>query len=109
VNGGAPRRGRAAALLLAVFLLGAAAGAAGLSLGERALRGPERRHGRALERQTRDLDLDAAQRREIEAILRRQRERMHPVFEESRREIRAVLRPDQQARFDALPRPGRRP
>lgn len=107
MNGPSPRRGRAAALLLAVFLLGAGAGAASLSLGERAFRGREGHRGHALERLTRELDLDAAQRKEIEAVLSRQRERMRPLFEESRREIRAVLRPDQRARFDALPRPRR--
>ena len=103
----APSRGLAAALLLAVFLAGAGAGAAGLALGQRAF-GHEGRRGRALERLGRELQLDAAQRREIGAILFRQRERMRPLFEETRQEIRAVLRPDQQARFDALPRPGRR-
>jgi hypothetical protein len=103
----APSRGRAAALLLAVFLAGAASGAAGLSLGRRALR-PESRRARAVDRLDRSLALDDAQRREVEAILERQRERMRPLFGETRREIRAVLRPDQQARFDAMPRPGRR-
>ena len=112
---GTPRRGRAAALLLAVFLLGAGAGAAGLSLYQRALQhdrgqdrgGREGRRARALERLTRDLDLDPAQRAQVETILDRQRERMRPLFDASRQEIRAVLRPDQQARFDAMPRPHR--
>ena len=99
--------GRATVLLLAVFLAGAAAGAAGLALGERAF-GHDGRRGRPLERLSRELDLDPAQRREIGAILVRQRERMRPLFEETRQEIRGVLRPDQQARFDALPRPGGR-
>ena len=107
MNGTAPSRGRAAALLLAIFLAGAAAGAAGLALSQRAL-GHEGRRGRPLERLSRDLRLDPAQRTEIGAILLRQRERMRPMFEETRQEIRAVLRPDQQARFDALPRPGGR-
>ena len=101
-------RALAAVLLLAVFLAGAVAGAAGLALGGRAF-GHEGRRGRPLERLSRELDLDAAQRREVREILRRQRERMRPMFEETRQEIRAVLRPDQQARFDALPRPGERP
>ena len=105
----APSRGLAAALLLAVFLAGAIAGAAGLALGQRAF-GHDGRRGRPLERLSRELQLDPAQRREIGAILLRQRERMRPLFEETRQEIRAVLRPDQQARLDALPRPGgRRP
>ena len=100
-------RTRAASLLRAVFLAGAAAGAAALALGQRAF-GHQGRRGRPLERLSRDLDLDPAQRRAIGGILVRQRERMRPMFEETRQEIRAVLRPDQQARFDALPRPGGR-
>jgi Spy/CpxP family protein refolding chaperone len=95
----------AAALLVAVFLAGAGAGAAGLALGQRAF-GHEGRRSRPLERLSGELQLDAGQRREIGAILLRQRERMRAMFEETRHEIRAVLRPDQQARFDALPRPG---
>jgi Spy/CpxP family protein refolding chaperone len=102
-----PSRGLAAALLLAVFLAGAGAGAAGLALGQRAF-GHEGRRSRPLERLSRELDLDAAQRRQVREILLRQRERMRPLFEETRQEIRAVLHPDQQARFDALPRPGGR-
>jgi Spy/CpxP family protein refolding chaperone len=107
VSPGTPSRGLAAALLLAVFLAGAGAGAAGLALGQRAF-GHEGRRGRPLERLSRELDLDAAQRREIRDILLRQRARMRPLFEETRQQIRALLRPDQQARFDALPRPGGR-
>jgi Spy/CpxP family protein refolding chaperone len=106
VSGPTRHRGRAAALLLAVFLAGAAAGAAGLSLGQRAFR-HEGRRGRALDRLTRELSLDPAQRQQIEVILDHQRERMRPLFRETRRDIRAVLRPDQQARFDAMSRPGR--
>ena len=111
MNGAPPRRGRAAALLLAVFLAGAVAGAAGLALGQRSFRSefrPEGRRGRSLDRLTRELRLDEVQRREIDAILERQRDRMRPLFAETQREIRSVLRPDQQTRFDAMPRPGRR-
>ena len=105
---GSPSRGLAAVLMVAVFLAGAAAGAAGLALGQRAFGGEGGRRGRPLEHLSRELRLDPAQRREIGVILVRQRERMRPMFEETRQEIRAVLRPDQQARFDALPRPGGR-
>ena len=59
-------------------------------------------------RMARVLDLDADQRKKIEAILARSHDTMRQTLEETHREIRAILRPDQQAKFDGM-RPPRAP
>jgi hypothetical protein len=53
------------------------------------------------------LDLDPGQREAIRHLLDEQRIRLDGFLEGSRQEIRALLRPDQQQRFDAMrpPRP----
>jgi hypothetical protein len=51
---------------------------------------------------TRELDLDAAQQEKIRTILERGHETMRGVLDETSHEIRALLRPDQQAKFDHM-------
>ncbi|MEN6631747.1 MAG: hypothetical protein ABFD84_04920 [Candidatus Polarisedimenticolia bacterium] len=116
----APRRfgARAALVVALVFALGAVSGAAVAWLvrqridvaaleRDRRGRGPMRRQLAV------ELDLDAAQREKIGAILRTHRaelaaiaDRVQPdvqaVMERMRLEMRAALRPDQQQRFDRL-------
>jgi hypothetical protein len=105
-------RGRGVILVTAIFILGLVCGAALFYLGQRSLGPPGRIVGppppAPLDDMTRELGLDPDQRREIRTLLDEQRVRLHELLEASRREIRAVLRPDQQQRFDDLrpPRPG---
>jgi Spy/CpxP family protein refolding chaperone len=86
-----PDRSRGVLIAAVIFLLGLLSGAAGFYLGQRSFfaqrgwGGPGGPHpGGGLERLTRELKLDADQRRKIEAIL-------------------AVLTPEQQAVFDKMP------
>lgn len=69
--------------------------------------------GFLVHRLSRDLDLDASQRERVESIARRTQEEMREarrqlrprikeIIEKGRGEIRAGLRPDQQARFDEI-------
>lgn len=55
-----------------------------------------------MERMARELDLDAEQREKIHAILERGHGDVRHVLDETGREIRALLRPDQQAKFDRM-------
>jgi hypothetical protein len=101
-----PVRRRAILLIAVIFVLGMACGAALFFLGQRSVGIPGRpgHHppGHFMERLAHELDLDDDQRREIEAIFGAQRARLHGILEEFRQTIRAVLRPDQQERFDRL-------
>ena len=67
------------------------------------------RHGGAgfHDRIMRQLDLDAAQREKVSAILERGHARMRDVLDETRREIRAELRPDQKDKLDRIHPPDR--
>jgi Spy/CpxP family protein refolding chaperone len=121
---GSTRR-TAAALLVAVFVLGAVCGAALFYLGQRSVRPAHREAGgppgpdHPMARMTRDLDLDPEQRAAIREILEEQRVQLGTFLEGSREKIREVLRPDQQERFDVMrpadpahpggPPPGHRP
>jgi len=55
-----------------------------------------------VERMTRELGLDAAQQAKVREILERGHETMRGVLDTTSREIRAVLRPDQQETFDRM-------
>jgi Spy/CpxP family protein refolding chaperone len=114
---------KALAVLVGVFLLGAATGVGvTLAYSEHRLAqqaGPDgsRRSERRLDALTRVLDLTPAQREAVGAILKRQepeaRERMRESMEQCGQslrdhkakvdaEIRALLTPEQQKRFDQL-------
>ena len=103
-----PPRSRGVLLVAVIFLLGLLSGAAGFYVGQRSIFPPRfgwggARAGGGLDHLTRELKLDAEQRRKIEAILDGRRARMQQFLEEGRSEIRAVLTPDQQAIFDKMP------
>ena len=51
---------------------------------------------------TRELDLDAAQQEQVRAILERGHTTVRGVLDDTSREIRAVLRPDQREKFDRM-------
>jgi hypothetical protein len=55
-----------------------------------------------VERLTGELDLDAAQQEQVRTILERGHETVRGVLDETSREIRAVLRPEQQEKFDRI-------
>jgi len=106
--------------VLLVFVLGMVCGAALLFAAVRLARpsvppGPGPGFGPGagppLRRLVRELDLDAAQRDQVRAIIERSRGDVHQVLERSREEIRAILRPEQRERFDRMrpPRPLRGP
>ena len=100
-----PRSVRGLLAVVAIFALGIVFGAAlsfaivhhGGRPGRMGLRhdGPV-----AIERMTRRLDLDASQQEKVRAIVERGHARMRGSLDETRQEIRAVLRPDQQEKFD---------
>jgi hypothetical protein len=55
-----------------------------------------------IDRMTKDLGLDAAQQETIRAILERGHATMRGVLDDTSREIRVVLRPDQREKFDRM-------
>ena len=112
-----PRRSTGALLLIVIFVLGMVGGASLFYLGQRSVGGdrpPRDAHNGPpppdpLTHMSRTLELDEQQREQIREILDRYREQMDGMLEASRHEIREVLDPEQQARFDSMrpPRPGR--
>jgi Spy/CpxP family protein refolding chaperone len=55
-----------------------------------------------IERITRRLDLDAAQQDKIRAILERGHAKVRDALDETRKDVRAELRSDQQEKFDRM-------
>ena len=108
-------RGRAAALLIAVFVAGLLVGAGGVALSHGAFVTQRRHHGpdEFVQHLTHDLALDAAQQDSVRAILDRSRpamdslrREMSPRFETLQRtvrsEIQTHLTPDQQRKFTEM-------
>lgn len=112
-------RVKGALLLLVAFLLGVATGALGFGVYRaragwwRSPRNPAQFRQVLLDRLTRELDLTPDQRQQVEAILgqtgqefARLREEFGPrvrdIRARSREKIRAILSPEQQAKFEAL-------
>ncbi len=111
-------RAKAFAGVLAVFLLGAVCGGMGTAylrfrLESRIFRAKDPVAQLVTYRLTQELKLDAAQRERVAEIVGRGRDRFFAlqkdvmpavitVFENGAGEIRTVLRPDQQARYDVL-------
>jgi Spy/CpxP family protein refolding chaperone len=56
----------------------------------------------AIERLTRQLDLDAEQQERVREIVERGHHTLHGFLDETRLEIREVLRPEQRERFDQI-------
>lgn len=107
VDAPAPRLTRGAFAVLGIFVLGIVFGVA-LSVvivhhGGRFSPLHGRRDGPvAIERMTRQLGLDAAQQEKIRAILERAHATVRGVLEDTRRDVRAELRPEQQSKFDRM-------
>jgi hypothetical protein len=108
--GTTPRESSGVLAVAAVFSLGVICGGAlvffGLHFVHRlphfGWHGGDRGGRMAIERLTRDLDLDPRQRELIRAIIERRHGEIHALLEEARKEIRALLRPDQQVKFDRI-------
>lgn len=66
------------------------------------------RHGGPvpIERMTEELDLDADQQAKVRSILERRHGTMRGFLDETHREIREILRPDQREKFDRIRPPG---
>lgn len=105
-------RGRAAALLIAVFVAGLLVGAGGVALSHGAFGGSRRHRGPDdfVQHLTHDLSLDKAQQDSVRAILTRRRASMDSLWHEVgprfetlqasvRSDIRAQLNPDQQRKY----------
>lgn len=100
-----PRPARVPLAVLGVFALGVVFGAA---LSFAIVHHTVLPHGRSvpregplpIERITRELGLDQDQERRVREILDRGHATMRGVLDETTRDIRAVLRPDQQEKFD---------
>jgi len=72
---------------------------------EAAMHGPHGPHAEdraVIDRIETELSLDDAQRREIQTILDGAHAQIHGTLEETHRKIRALLRPDQQEKFDKM-------
>lgn len=105
VDGTKARSWRNTLSVLAIFSLGIVFGfAIAFAIAHHLRPGPFG-HGHGphhVERMMRDLDLDADQQVQVRAILERRHATMRALLEEARLEIRTVLRPDQQERFDRM-------
>ncbi len=111
-----PSRRKGYAVLVLVFVLGAAAGGGVVySVTQRrhaAMLDEQGLHARRLNALSRKLDLDADQKAKVGDILDQDREDSKALLRDHRAEvdakIRAVLRPDQQTRFDQMTEDRRR-
>ena len=110
----------AALILLATFALGATAGGIGYRLAQRRVAAVEDRHpnprnapGHLVNEMAVGLNMDAAQKAKLEEIVGRSRERYRSLSEqfrpqydairnETRQEIRQILRDDQKQHFEEL-------
>ena len=117
VDAAAPRSWRSTLSVLAIFALGVVFGVAlSTAILHHFRPGPFGRgggpfgHGHGgpvpVERMTRELDLDAEQQAKVRAILERRHETMRGFLDETHREIREVLKPDQREKFDRIRPPG---
>ncbi len=99
-----PAKWKGYAVLAAVFLLGAATGGGVVfSVAQRRhaamMQDPKEMNGRRLNALSRKLDLDEDQKTKISEILSKDREDRRAEVEA---QIRAVLRPEQQTKFDEM-------
>ncbi len=102
-----PRGSRATAPLILIFVLGAVCGAALFYVGQRSVarfHHPAGLHAGGpaaiVDRLTRELDLDADQKKQVEQIINETHTAMRDTVDAGRAKIRALLRPDQQKKFD---------
>jgi Spy/CpxP family protein refolding chaperone len=62
----------------------------------------EGHRGDRVERMAKDLNLNAEQKSQLEAIFKEQREKFEAIHQDTRARIQKVLTPEQQAKFDDL-------
>jgi Spy/CpxP family protein refolding chaperone len=92
----------ASALLIAVFILGALSGGAAAGFAERSTGERHQRQGGMVEHLAQDLDLTTEQQDSVRAILERHKASFHDMRERIGEEIRSILTPDQQDRYQDL-------
>ena len=92
----------AAALLIAVFVLGALSGGAAAGLAERSTGEWRPRQGGMVEHLAQDLNLTTEQQDSVRAILERYKASFHDVRERIGDEIRSVLTPEQRDQYEEL-------
>ena len=107
VDPASPRPVRAQLAVIGIFALGVVFGVAlSFVIVHHAIlparMGPPREGPVPIERMTHELDLDSDQQEKIGAILERGHQTMRGVLDETSRDIRALLRPDQQEKFDRM-------
>jgi len=92
----------AAALLIAVFVVGALSGGAAAGLAERSTGGWRSPRGGMVEHLAQDLNLTAEQQDSIRAILERHKETFRGMRQQIGEEIRAVLTEEQLEQYEDL-------
>lgn len=92
----------AAALLIAVFILGALSGGAAVGLAERGTGEWRPRRGSMVEHLAQDLNLTAGQQDSIRVILERHKASFQVMREQIGEEIRSILTTEQQAQYQEL-------
>ena len=92
----------AAALLIAVFVLGALSGGAAAGLAERSTGEWRPRQGGMVEHLAQDLDLTTEQQDSVRAILERYKASFHDMREQIGEEIRSILTAEQQVQYEDL-------
>ena len=107
----APRSSRGSLALLGVFALGIVSGAALVVMAGhlQQLHGPHGHHGPPddgmpphVEKLIHDFGLDPDQEKQVRAILARSHDQIHEILGNAHKEIRALLRPDQQKKLDRM-------
>jgi len=92
----------AAALLIAVFALGALSGGAAVGLTERSTGEGRPQRGGMVEHMTQQLDLTAQQQDSVRAILERYKETFHAMRTQIGEEIKAMLTPLQLEQYEEM-------
>ena len=92
----------AAALLIAVFVLGALSGGAAAGLAERSTGEWRPPRGGMVEHLAQDLDLTTEQQDSVRAILERYKASFHEMREQVGEEIRSILTVGQQVQYEEL-------
>lgn len=106
-EGGTPPSMRGQLAVVAIFALGVVFGLAlGFVLVHHVIlparMGQAREGPMPIERMKSELDLDADQQEKVRAIVEKGHATVRGILDETSREIRAVLRPDQQEKFDRM-------
>jgi Spy/CpxP family protein refolding chaperone len=92
----------AALLLVATFVLGALSGGAAVGLSDRGTGEWRPPRGNMVAHMTEQLDLTVEQQDSVRAILEQYRETFHTMREQIGSDIRGLLTPEQQEKYEAM-------